>query len=80
MLCRYVLQFYRETDAELREHKEQARHILNTVEPKDLEINVEDYFPKELDFPKRPPWSFDMTREALEAKENQYFTVFLFYK
>lgn len=77
---RYVLQFHRETEAEIRERKELARQSLERVSEKDLEINGDDYFPKELDFPKRPPWSFDMDRDTLEAKENKYFSVrILFY-
>jgi hypothetical protein len=40
-----------------------------------LEIAVEDFFVKELDFPKRPPWNFDMSLEQLEAREHKYFTV-----
>jgi hypothetical protein len=38
-----------------------------------LEIAVEDFFVKELDFPKRPPWNFDMSLEQLEAREHKYF-------
>jgi hypothetical protein len=40
-----------------------------------LEIAVEDFFLKELDFPKRPSWNFDMSLEQLEAREHKYFTV-----
>lgn len=72
---RYVLQFHRETEAELRERKEQARQYLQRLTDKDLEINGDDYFDGALDFPKRPPWSFNMSRDVLEAKENKYFTV-----
>jgi hypothetical protein len=40
-----------------------------------MEIAVEDFFMKELDFPKRPPWNFDMSLQQLEAREHKYFTV-----
>ena len=74
-MCRYALQFHRETDQEIRERKEDARKTLHHVSESGLKISIENYFTKELDFPKRPPWNFDMSREVLEAKENRYFTV-----
>lgn len=67
--------FHRETDAEIRERKEIARQTLQPVTEKNLEINIDGYFVKELDFPKRPPWSYNETLANLEAKENKYFTV-----
>lgn len=67
--------FHRETDEEIRQRKEIARQSIVPVSENDLEINADDYFPKELDFPKRPPWSFDMDTASLEAKEQKYFTV-----
>lgn len=72
---RYALMFNRETEEEIRERKELARQSIEPVPEEQLEINIDDYFPKELDFPKRPPWSFDMDRATLEAKEQKYFTV-----
>jgi hypothetical protein len=30
---------------------------------------------KELDFPKRPPWKYDMSVKQLEDREHRYFTV-----
>lgn len=67
--------FHKETDEEIRQRKESARKSIEPVAEEELEINGDDYFPKELDFPKRPPWSFDMNRESLEAREQRYFTV-----
>lgn len=72
---RYALMFHRETDDELRQRKETARQSIVPVSEEQLEISGDDYFPKELDFPKRPPWSFDMHRDTLEAREHKYFTV-----
>ncbi|PSN34890.1 Guanine nucleotide-binding protein-like 1 [Blattella germanica] len=74
VIDRYALQFYRETEAEIRERKEAARRAIVSVPESGLEIEVEKYFLKELDFPKRPPWNYDMSREELEARENRYFT------
>lgn len=71
----YALQFHRETEAEIRERKEAARKSINPVPASGFEIAVEDFFLKELDFPKRPPWNFNMSLEVLEAREHKYFTV-----
>lgn len=76
--CRYALMFHRETDEEIKERKEIASQTITPVGEEQLEIDGDDYFPKALDFPKRPPWSFDMDRDNLEAREQKYFTVSLF--
>lgn len=72
---RYVLQFHRETESELRERKEQARHSLQKVSEQGLEVNSDDYFPEELNFPKRPKWNYQLSKEVLEQNEQRYFTV-----
>ncbi|XP_046987293.1 guanine nucleotide-binding protein-like 1 [Schistocerca americana] len=74
---RYALQFHRETEAEIRERKEAARHALLSLPETSLEIDGNTYFPPDLDFPKRPPWNFDMSREELEAREHRYFNEYL---
>ena len=72
---RYALQFYRESKEEIEKRKEEARKTLIPVKDVDMEVQFEYYFPSELDFPKRPPWNFNMSREQLDARENKYFTV-----
>lgn len=72
---RYVLQFYQEADEEIQRRKEIARHSLEYVTEDKQEINGDEYFPKEVDFPKRPEWSYDMSREEVEMREQRYFTV-----
>ena len=72
---RYALHFHRETEAEIRERKEAARTAINPVSPSGLEIAIENFFMKELDFPKRPPWKYDMSVKQLEDREHRYFTV-----
>ncbi|BET02678.1 Mmr1 hsr1 GTP Hypothetical protein protein [Nesidiocoris tenuis] len=74
---RYVLQFKRETEAELKEKKEQCRRALVPVPETNLEISSDHYFPADLKFPIRPPWDSNMTKEILDAKENRYFTEYL---
>lgn len=75
LLDRYVLQFKKETEAELRERKEQARRILTPLPQTALEVSSEQFFPDDLKFPVRPPWDHNMTKEQLDARENRYFTV-----
>lgn len=74
---RYALQFFRESNAEIMEKKEQARQVLIPVEEKGLEIDGSQFFETNLDFPKRPPWDFDLSKEKLEQQENKYFREYL---
>lgn len=73
------MQFYKETKQELEERKKDAFMSLNMCKEVDLEIKLEDYFPSGMDFPKRPPWDFSMSKEELDAHENRYFTVSINY-
>lgn len=68
---RYVLQFHRETNKQLKEMKEEARRSLSYKEPKDLEVS-DDFF-EGYDFPKRPKWTYEMSKEQVDANENKYF-------
>lgn len=70
-----MLQFFRETDEEMKIRKEEARNSLKKFDEKDLEINADDYFSLDLDFPKRPAWSYNISPRDLDLKEQKYFTV-----
>lgn len=70
---RYALQFHRETVKELKAMKEAARLPIEFILRSDLEVGS-DYFDG-YDFPIRPKWSFEMTKEQLDRNENRYFTV-----
>lgn len=70
------MQFFKETNDEIVRRKELARHSLEIKDEKDLEINSDNFFEKMLDFPKRPPWDFNLGKEKLEAQEQRYFTVY----
>lgn len=74
---RYALQFFRETNAEIKERKELACQSLNKAKEEDLEIDYDSCFVPELDFPKRPPWSFNESLEKINMKENEYFTKYI---
>lgn len=54
--------------------KEQARQTIEPLSLKDQEVS-DDYFPSEVDMPKRPSWDFSMSKEQLELREQKYFTV-----
>lgn len=70
---RFALQFHRETVKELKAMKEAARLPIEFILRSDLEIGSE-YFDG-YDFPIRPKWSYEMTKEQLDRNENRYFTV-----
>lgn len=53
--------------------KEEARRSLEYKEPKELEIS-DDFF-EGYDFPKRPKWTFEMSKEQIDSNENKYFFV-----
>jgi len=75
---RYVLQFRRETEEELKERKEDARKEIIPVTERELEFDPVPYFcGDELGFPTRPKWSSDMTREQLDNREYGYFKEYL---
>lgn len=74
---RYVLQFHRETGKELREMKEEARKALVPCSEEQQELG-DNYF-VEYDFPKRPKWSYEMSKEQLDANENRYFFKYITY-
>ncbi|CAG9764541.1 unnamed protein product [Ceutorhynchus assimilis] len=74
---RYALQFFKESNKEIKLKKEEARTSLIPVEEKGLEIEASHFFEESLEFPKRPPWNFDLSKEELEAQENRYFHQYL---
>lgn len=74
---RYALEFFNETREEILLNKEEARREIIPVSSSEFEISTDDYFDEEIDFPKRPKWSYEMSREELEIRENRYFTVII---
>lgn len=71
---RYALEFFQETKEELRKRKKQALESIEPVSLRDQEVS-DNYFPPEIDMPKRPPWDFNMTKDQLEMREQRYFRV-----
>lgn len=76
---RYCLQFRRETPQELEKRKRRAREPYTPLDESALEVSPEQFFlpGSALDIPKRPPWNRSMSKEALEAREAQYFREYL---
>lgn len=70
---RYALQFHRETVKELKAMKEAARKPIEFKMRSALEVGC-DYFDG-YDFPVRPKWDYNMSKEQLDRNENRYFTV-----
>ncbi|CAD1476638.1 unnamed protein product, partial [Heterotrigona itama] len=73
---RYTLQFFQESKEELLKQKKQARNTIEPLSLRDQEV-LTNYFPFEIDMPKRPPWDFNMSKGQLELREQKYFTEYL---
>lgn len=70
------LQFFRDTDEEIRLRKEQA--MLPIVPLEDIELEIDAQLPAAaLDMPKRPPWNKMLTKEQLDKNERTYFKNFV---
>lgn len=70
---RYVLQFHRESNKELKEAREEARKSLTYAS--DVEMEIGDEYFEGYNFPKRPKWTYEMSKEQVDANENKYFFV-----
>lgn len=68
---RYVLQFHNETPKEIRELREKARQGL--VHASEEEMEIDDSFFDGYDFPKRPQWNYQMSKDVLMGNEERYF-------
>lgn len=70
---RYALQFYKESDNQLKRQREDSRKTLEYLSGCELEAD-HSYF-EGCDFPIRPSWTYAMSKDQLERNENRYFTV-----
>lgn len=72
---RYRLHFFKETKEELEKKKQLAYLPVHRLNEETLEIDIHHiFFPgSELDIPKRPKWSFSMSKQEIDAQENKYF-------
>lgn len=70
---RYALSFHRETVKEMKAQKDAARKPIEFILRSNLETD-DEYF-QGCDFPIRPKWSYEMSKEHVDRNENRYFTV-----
>lgn len=70
------LQFFKDTDEEIRTRKEQSMLPIIPLEENQLEIDA-DAPAISLDMPKRPAWNKTFTREQLDRQEQIYFKNFI---
>ncbi|XP_033979886.1 guanine nucleotide-binding protein-like 1 [Trematomus bernacchii] len=73
---RFRLHFEKESKEEVEKRKKVAREkVLKQLSGKEDEISIDDVFPPEkgLGFPRRPPWSYEMTRENLLKREEKSY-------
>lgn len=73
---RYAMQFFQESREELQRRKEEGRKTIEMIPLEQQEVS-DNYYPPEVDMPKRPPWDFNMSKEQLELREQRYFTEYL---
>lgn len=77
---RFRLQFERESKEEIERRKKLAQEkILEPVTETELEVDIEKiYRPGSvLDLPKRPAWSYEMSKEAVLSQEERAFKEYL---
>uniref|UniRef100_A0A8C0G0A9 Guanine nucleotide-binding protein-like 1 n=1 Tax=Chelonoidis abingdonii TaxID=106734 RepID=A0A8C0G0A9_CHEAB len=77
---RYRLHFERESREELERRKKVAQEkILEPVPESEKELDIQDVYRSGsvLDFPKRPPWSYQMSKEQLLVREEKCFRDYL---
>ncbi|KAM6472618.1 guanine nucleotide-binding protein-like 1 [Liasis olivaceus] len=77
---RYRLHFERESREEVERRKKIAREkVLELVPETETEVDIEDVYKtgSVLDFPKRPPWNYQMTKDQLLAREENCFREYL---
>ena len=79
---RYALQFYKESDEQMRRMKAEAAKEFKRLSEEDLEIKDELYetaLKETIPFPKRPEWSKKHSKEKLLTNEQLYFRNYLKY-
>lgn len=77
---RYKLNFLRETAEEVARRKLQSQQEeIEFVNEQQLEISVDDVYPPDsvLEMPKRPKWSYNMSKQKLEQQESNYFKEYI---
>ncbi|MEE6527010.1 hypothetical protein FKM82_028029, partial [Ascaphus truei] len=77
---RYRFHVDKETKDEIEQRKKIAQEkILEPLPETELEVDIDQiYRPGSvLDFPKRPTWSYEMSREQVQSREEKAFREYL---
>lgn len=77
---RYRLHFERDSREEVERRKRAAREqVLQPVSAELLELDIREVYQpgSVLDFPRRPPWSYEMSKEQLMSQEERSFQEYL---
>ncbi|XP_036997213.2 guanine nucleotide-binding protein-like 1 isoform X2 [Artibeus jamaicensis] len=77
---RYRLHFERDSREEVERRKRAAREqVLQPVSAEVLELDIHEVYQpgSVLDFPRRPPWSYEMSKEQLMSQEERSFQEYL---
>lgn len=77
---RYRLHFERDSREEVERRKKAAREqVLQPVSAEMLELDIQEVYQpgSVLDFPRRPPWSYEMSKEQLMSQEERSFQEYL---
>ncbi|XP_015226287.1 PREDICTED: guanine nucleotide-binding protein-like 1 [Cyprinodon variegatus] len=77
---RFRLHFEKESKEEVIRRKKLAMEtVLKPASDKELEVNINEIYPSEkgLGFPRRPSWTYEMSRESLMRKEEKSFRDYL---
>nr|CAG8585175.1 15230_t:CDS:2 [Entrophospora candida] len=69
--------FEKQTPQEIRKLRNESMIPFTRLPLTALEVSKEESYTTIIDFPKRPPWNYDMTKEELESKEKHYFQEWL---
>ncbi|XP_059149227.1 guanine nucleotide-binding protein-like 1 [Physella acuta] len=71
----FKLHFFKEKEEEIIKRKKESRLPIVIGDEKPIAYKLEDVYPPtaKLDFPKRQPWNYSLTKEQLEQQEKQYF-------
>lgn len=72
---KYNLQFHEESKKEVQQMKKEALLPFQKIQDDDMEID-DNYF-RGYDFPKRPKWDHNMSKESLSQNENRYFKEYI---
>lgn len=75
----FRLHFFKESDEVIKRKKKDAQKPVRVMDEAQLEYRIEDVYPSTavLDFPKRPPWSYNLSKEKLDSQEKKYFNSYL---